>query len=167
MPVADAVDRKSEFSKQANSSLVCIRARDPNFSIDVPSLPPGEPWATGDRGNGDLSAGAKAGIAVAAVVVALFLAGCTSWLYRRKRSRLSKSLQQSTSNSAEPDHWAGASLSNEQKTMVEADVVSHAGGTPAPSRNHKVQPGGIPMAELNGDREPAELGYVKDSVGGE
>lgn len=73
MPVANAGARKSDFANQANSSLRCVRARDPNTSIDVPALPSGEPWATVDEGHSALSDGARGGIAAGAVVEALLL----------------------------------------------------------------------------------------------
>ena len=170
MPVANAVASKSDFASQANSSLRCVRARDPHTSIDVPALPPGEPWAAEDENHSGLSAAAKGGIAAGAVVVTLLLAGCVAWLYRRKpRSRRSEKSQQSTSvsaNAAEQDHAAEALLKNEQKVFFEADVGSCVEGKP--SRDYKVQLDGIPMAELDGNRRSAELGHVRDvAAGGE
>lgn len=164
MPVANAAGRKSQVAnQQANSSLRCIRARDANNSIDVPLLPPGEPCAARDDGHSGLSTGAKGGIAAGAVIVALLLAGSAAWLYRRKkRGRRSDTSQQSTSVSAdgaEQDRKAEAVLNtnNEQKTVIGAgDAASRAGGVP--SRDYKVQLDGTSMAELDGNRKPAELG---------
>jgi hypothetical protein len=135
-----------------------------NTSLEVPPLPPGEPWTTRDKGHSGLSAGAKGGIAAGAVVVALILAGYAVWLYRRRRGRLSGRSQQSTSASAEPDRKAEAMLKPEQKTVVEVDEASYVAG--APSRDYKAHPDSVTMAELDCNGRPAELEHVRNIGGG-
>lgn len=165
MPVTNAIDRKSEFPHQANSSLRCIRARYLNTSMDVAPLPLGEPWVTGDHGKGRLSAGAKGGIAAGAAVVALILVCCAAWFYWRKRSRLYGRPQQGDSASVEPDRKAEASLHDKEKTAAEAKVAS--GMVDTASHDYKAQLDSTSMVELDANSGLAELGHIRDTVGGQ
>lgn len=112
MPVAN-VDREGEFYGKANSSLLCVRAKDISPGSRIPpALEVGVPWVVRES-SGGLGDGVKGGIAAGAVVVALVAVGVAAWWFLRKRSQRRRQVAGSLSN--------GVGSDGEAKTLFESD----------------------------------------------